>query len=67
MADLDGIIPGDVMAVILEIIFRNKKQDYAKYKADIMRKRHELWHAGDRDAYDEFVNSVFVAKFVFFK
>ena len=66
MADLDGIIPVDVMVVILDIIYRHKKQDYAKYKADIIRKRHELWHAGDRAAYDEFVNSVFVAKFVFF-
>ena len=67
MADLDGLIPGEVVAVISEILERHRKQDYAKYCEDIKKKRHELWQAGDRAAYEEFANSVSYAKYEFHK
>ena len=67
MADLDGLIPGEVVAVISEILERHRKQEYAKYREDIKKKRHELWQAGDRAAYEEYANSVSYAKYEFHK
>lgn len=67
MADLDGLIPGEVMAVLSEILEKYRKQDYDKYREDIKKKRHELWQAGDRAAYDEYANSVSYAKYEFQK
>ena len=67
MADLDGLIPGEVVAVISEILERHRKQDYAKYREDIKKRRHELWQAGDRAAYEEYANSVSYAKYEFHK
>jgi hypothetical protein len=67
MADLDGLIPGEVVAVISEILERHRKQEYAKYREEIKKKRHELWLAGDRAAYEEYANSVSYAKYEFHK
>jgi hypothetical protein len=67
MADLDGLIPAEAVAVISELSERYRKEGYAKYREDIKKKRHALWQAGDRAAYEEYVNSVSYGKYEFKK
>lgn len=67
MADLDGLIPLEAVAIIGELSERYRKEGYARYREEIKRKRHELWLAGDRAAYDEYANTVSYAKYEYRK
>ena len=65
MADLDGVIPLDVVVKVNELSDKARKEEYAKYRAELREKRLELLKQGTREDYEEYCNAVQYAKYEF--